>query len=370
MQHLEYHTWNTNSRIHNLKDSINILLAIFYADDGYITSRSKQQLQDAMELVGLRTNTSKTKGMTCVPGKIRTRLSEEVYSNSRVGFHSRRDWERRIVECDKCGLELRANSLRSHLETQHGVYQSRVLNRDLVDDRPSQTYRAHQTAATGQYVCPVPNCVGSLTTPFNLRKHFIDRHPKDKVWIQGEGCYEKCHRCGLQSSPHAFMTTHYPSALCHNGEVREAQREAAAESVRALDVTFTAYGEELERVEMFKYLGRLMAMDDNDVPAVRSNIKKARKCWARISRVLRADNTNPRVAGMFYKAVVQAILLFGSETWSISPTARKQLEGFHVRAAWRMAKINKPRLDPETDTWRYPDTEELTEHEYNVNCRH
>ena len=62
-----------------LKDAIRILLAIFYADDGYIASRSKQQLQDALEIlvdlferVGLRTNTKKTKGMTCVPGKIRT----------------------------------------------------------------------------------------------------------------------------------------------------------------------------------------------------------------------------------------------------------------------------------------------------------
>ena len=123
-----------------------------------------------------------------------------------------------------------------------------------------------------------------------------------------------------------------------------------------------AYGEELERVEMFKYLGRLMAMDDNDVPAVRSNIKKARGCWARISisRVLRAENTNPRVAGMFYKAVVQAILLFGSETWSLTPSARKQLEGFHVRCAWRMAKVHVPRQDPEDNTkWIYPDTKEV-----------
>ena len=78
-----------------LKDAIKLLLAIFYADDGYIASRSKEQLQEAIDLlanlfdrVRLRTNTSKTKGMTCVSGKIRTRLPEEVYTNSRVGFHT------------------------------------------------------------------------------------------------------------------------------------------------------------------------------------------------------------------------------------------------------------------------------------------
>ena len=233
-----------------LNDAIRLLLAIFYADDGYIASRSKQQLQIAIDLlvdlferVGLRTNTSKTKGMTCVNGRIRTRLSEEVYKNSRVGFHTQLDWERRTVECDQCGMEMQANSLRNHLETQHGVYQSRVLNRDLVDDRPSQTYHARHNAATGQYICPVPNCVGSVTRAWNLRKHFIDRHPKDRVWIPGEGCYEQCHRCGMQTSPHAFMTTHYSSDLCRKGKERKIQREAAVESVvRALDVTFAAYG--------------------------------------------------------------------------------------------------------------------------------
>ena len=65
---------------------------------------------------------------------------------------------------------------------------------------------------------------------------------------------------------------------------------------------------------------------------------------------------------MFYKATIQAVLLFGSETWTLTPTAMKQLEGFHVRAAWRMAgPNNRPRLDPETKIWHYPSTEDVFE---------
>jgi len=351
-----------------LKDAIKLLLAIFYADDGYIASRSKEQLQEAIDLladlfdrVGLCTNTSKTKGMTCVSGKIRTRLPEEVYTNSRVGFHTQRDWNNRLVECDICEEGMQANSLDNHLEKLHDVFRSKVLNRDLVEDRPPQRYRAQPCTATGQYICPVPSCVGTTTTPWNLRKHFIDRHPVDTVWIPGEGDYPQCHRCGMQTNPTAFCSTHYSSNLCVGGTVRKKQREAAAESVRALDVTFTAYGDELERVEVFKYLGRLMSMDDNDIQAVRSNMRKARKVWGRLSRLLRMDNASPRVCGMFYKATIQAVLLFGSETWNLTPSAMKQLEGFHKKAAWRMAKINTVRLDPETQTWQYPSTEDVFE---------
>jgi len=99
-----------------------------------------------------------------------------------------------------------------------------------------------------------------------------------------------------------------------------------------------------------------MAYDDNDAQAINTQLKKARKSWARISRVLRAENASPRVCGMFYKATVQAVLLFGSETWNTTPAMMKRLEGFHMRAAWRMARINKPRRNLD-GSWTYPSSE-------------
>ena len=45
----------------------------------------------------------------------------------------------RRMDCDVCGMELSARSLPGHLETRHGVFRSRVPDRDLVlDDRESQ----------------------------------------------------------------------------------------------------------------------------------------------------------------------------------------------------------------------------------------
>jgi hypothetical protein len=53
----------------------------------------------------------------------------------------------------------------------------------------------------------------------------------------------------------------------------------------------------------------------------------------------------PTVAAKFYLAVVQAVLLYGSETWVTSPQVMAQLEGFHIRA-WRMTRRHKPRRGP------------------------
>jgi hypothetical protein len=118
---------------------------------------------------------------------------------------------------------------------------------------------------------------------------------------------------------------------------------------------FYTYGEELERVEVFKYLGRLLSYDDNNTQAMRANLTKARGCWARVSQVLRAENASPKVCGVFYKATIQAVLLFGSETWNLAPSGLACLEGFHLQAAWRMIGRGPKKLP--NGTWRYPNSE-------------
>jgi hypothetical protein len=116
---------------------------------------------------------------------------------------------------------------------------------------------------------------------------------------------------------------HHRTELCQQGWERKQQHAAAVCSQEALRRLFTAYGEELERVEVFKYLGRLIAYDDAGTQAMWSNLRKARGCWARILRVLRAENIPPRTCGMFYKAIVQAVLPYGNEMWSLAPTSLK-----------------------------------------------
>ena len=51
------------------------------------------------------------------------------------------------------------------------------------------------------------------------------------------------------------------------------------------------------------------------------------------------ENTYPRVAAMFYKAVVQAILHYGSKMWDLTKAALAQLEGFHIPTTYQMARV-------------------------------
>ena len=43
-----------------------------------------------------------------------------------------------------------------------------------------------------------------------------------------------------------------------------------------------------------------------------------------------------RVTGRFYVVVVQAVIIFGSDTWELTPRLDKSLDGFHHCTVWRM----------------------------------
>ena len=58
-----------------------------------------------------------------------------------------------------------------------------------------------------------------------------------------------------------------------------------------------------------------------------------------MSKILNRQEVPPPVAGMFYQAVVAAVLLYGSESWVLPPSTLKVLECLHVEAARRMTDM-------------------------------
>ena len=84
---------------------------------------------------------------------------------------------------------------------------------------------------------------------------------------------------------------------------------------------------------LLKCLGRFLAAMDDDWPEVIVNLKKARKSWARLLRILGWEGADARMSGRFYLAIVQAVLLFGAETWVATPRIGRLLGDFHHRVA-------------------------------------
>ena len=129
------------------------------------------------------------------------------------------------------------------------------------------------------------------------------------------------------------------------------QHAVAAESLTALRQTFSAYDEVLSCVRQFKYLGHIVSYDENDTPAIRRNIKKARRQWGQFRKVLEREPVPPRVARMFYQAVIASVLLYGSESWVVSPSTLRELEGFHMEAVRRLTGMRPRKVK---GVWVYP----------------
>ena len=97
---------------------------------------------------------------------------------------------------------------------------------------------------------------------------------------------------------------HWETDTCERMRQVQELRRTVLTAAKALNVKFTAYGVRLENVTVFKYLGQFLAYDDVDTQAAMGNLKKTRCVRVRISSILRAENTSPRVCGIFHKATV------------------------------------------------------------------
>ena len=62
----------------------------------------------------------------------------------------------------------------------------------------------------------------------------------------------------------------------------------------------------------------LLEADDYWQVVIR-NPSKALALWRRMMRILIREGVKPRVSGFFLFSIVQSMLLFGAETWMVTP---------------------------------------------------
>ena len=166
-----------------------------------------------------------------------------------------------------------------------------------------------------------------------MRVHFLQRHVLDTVVILEEGnlSYPRCARCNMIFPWRALNGRHPATSHCARGAERKRRRLAEAEKRESLERFFEAYGEPIQNVSTFRYLGRVLTARDDDWLAVVGNLGKAQESWGGLSRILIRDGEDPKVSGFFYKAVAQAVFLFGVETWVLAPRMERALDSFQHR---------------------------------------
>jgi hypothetical protein len=157
-------------------------------------------------------------------------------------------------------------------------------------------------------------------------------HNKDTIIIQEEGHLPRCTECGLFQR--SVGAKHQATADCkHWAKIHKDRDDEKVHKKTVAETVFTVNGNPIKNVPEFKYLGRMVEKGDDDWPAVNRNLKRARMAWGRLSRILSKEGTCSKSMASVYKAVVQAVLLYGSESWVLSLAMEKKLETFHRSCA-------------------------------------
>ena len=205
--------------------------------------------------------------------------------------------------------------------------------------------------------CPVPQCPYKSEFPATMRRHFRNCHPEDTIIIEEEGPLPRCPRCRLFQKD--VGPKHQSSMDCQRAAANYSRRLDAQTQATAQQACFYVNGQELKSTTEFRYLGRILDNEDNDEAAVQRNIARARQKWGMIGRILSQNHTSPQAMASFYNAIIQSVLLYGSESWVLTQTMLRQLESFHHRCTRYITGRHICKLPD--DTWECPNTAETLE---------
>ena len=205
--------------------------------------------------------------------------------------------------------------------------------------------------------CPVEGCPGRAGTQTAMRVHFWRRHVQDIIIILEEGNlpHPRFTNCDMFVPWRALNVRHKSTDMCRSGADRKRRRLAETEVRYSTEKAFEVYGQQIQSVPRFKYLGRVLTEGDDDWTAVAGNLAKARKSWGRLQGILSMEGATKRVSGNFFKAVVQQVMLFGAKTWVVSPMMERALSAFLHGAARRLT-VRQPRRGRD-GKWHYPSLE-------------
>jgi hypothetical protein len=350
-----------------LKEGKGLITSLFYADDGLLMGTDEKTVQYYLDSytenfarVGLKMNSEKTKAMIVEGGKFYGAQSTEAYNRrmTGVGNTAKRQGLQK-VNCDLCGATVNKQHLRTHQSRQICIEnRSKQPVPTTYTPQPKiiQEFHCISIQENRKTPCPMKDCTFSSNNASQMRRHFRARHVEHTVIIQEEGPLPRCTECGLFQKDVGWKHQH--SEDCKRwAKSLKGRKQTTENATKIRNLTFTVNNTPIENVTDFKYLGRILTNKDNDTAAVEANLVKARNRWARVRKVLVQNGANPKHMVSFYLTIIQAILLYGAETWVLSDAMERKLSSFHNRCARYLTHM--PIHQSPEGTWIVPSTAQV-----------
>ena len=211
------------------------------------------------------------------------------------------------------------------MEQQHASVKKKYLAQEIEEGRE---YIISSFRKGKRNLCLVAGCDGGGKDKFCMYRHFCLRHSSSTLVITEDGRLPKCNFCGMHVHKEG-MEKHVNSKTCQKGRTRRMYERKQDVHSAAENVSFLVNGVLLVRASEFVYLGRAVREDGRDTTCIVRRISKARQRWGSVAKILKREGACSKVMAKFYLAVVQAVLLYGSDSWIITDRDWKRLRSFH-----------------------------------------
>eukprot|EP00105_Crassostrea_gigas_P028092 XP_011449634.1 PREDICTED: uncharacterized protein LOC105343837 [Crassostrea gigas] len=112
------------------------------------------------------------------------------------------------------------------------------------------------------------------------------------------------------------------------------------------------YNTQLENVTSFTYLGSVVNHSGGTEEDVKSRLAKAYTAFGMLGKVWKSKYITIKTKLRILNSNVKSVLLYGSETWSLTMANRKKLQSFLNRCLRNILQIWWPNKITNEDLWR------------------
>ncbi|XP_060518457.1 uncharacterized protein LOC132697179 [Cylas formicarius] len=113
-----------------------------------------------------------------------------------------------------------------------------------------------------------------------------------------------------------------------------------------------------ECVNQFQYLGAVITSDDDITSEIKARIQKGNKCFFALQNLFKSRLISRNSKLRIYSAVIKPIVMYGSETWTMTKQNELVLRRFERRM---LRKIFGPTIDERTGQYRIRTNAELND---------
>jgi hypothetical protein len=110
-------------------------------------------------------------------------------------------------------------------------------------------------------------------------------------------------------------------------------------------------GKELEDVNEYSYLGSIVTGGGGGDEDVTSRIKKANVAVAELFRIWKNKNIKMKTKLKIFNSNVNAVLLYGCETWKVTNSITQKLQSFIKRCLRRILNVRWPHVISNKMLW-------------------